>query len=767
MRPATERLARWAVLGLALSGMACQDGGTWVNNQEPETPPWEDDNGVTLGSQGWTTWEEPVVTWEAALRPAEGCEDALAQLRAALIKSMEDQLKANYQDALDQAHAQCWHDYYDYSDCTAYETFADASGWAESSASAEASVSKDGGDDDDEASEYTTTNVQEVEVDEADFLKNDGGFIYILADGALQILDAWPASEAHRISYTPIPGTPTRLFVHQDKAVVYASGNWLGGYGYYDEYGYNNGYGSGAECSYGYDCEFTGDGRALTISVYDISDKAQPRLERRVDFSGSYLASRRIEDIVYNVVYFPELAPHTNWLATWPGGLPYDLCDQAVSDDAIAQAFNQLHDSNLEQLLALDLSGWLPRITDTRYVDGATVVSEDLLADCQGFYIEAARDGSSLLSVVSFDLVEPGDLAATTIVGRPGTVYASKQALFVAARHYQHYGSDWYWEDSADREATTIHSFALAADDTATSYAGSGLVPGRILNQFSLSEHQGYLRLATTQGYLGSPGVSNNLFVLQPQDGALQQVGALTGLAPGEDIRSVRFNGEVGFVVTFKKTDPLFVLDLKDPIAPKVAGELKIPGFSTYMQLIDPQHVMAIGYDADDMGEFAWFDGIMLQIFDVSVLSEPKLMWKEVIGTRGSTSEAATNHYAFTYFGARDLLALPMTVCEGGGDGQYGMMMTFSGLLVYRVTLEEGFQKLGGVSHQAPETEYYDSYGYGYGGACYNWWTESNSLVQRSIFMEDFVYSVAPDQILVADVHDLEHPAASIRLAAP
>jgi len=212
----------------------------------------------------------------------------------------------------------------------------------------------------------------------------------------------------------------------------------------------------------------------------------------------------------------------------------------------------------------------------------------------------------------------------------------------------------------------------------------------------------------------------------------------------------------MGFIVTFKKTDPLFVLDLSVPASPAIRGELKIPGFSTYMHMLDETHVLSIGYDADDQGSFAWFQGILLQVFDVGDPENPVLSHREVIGTRGSTSEAATNHLAFTYFRPRGLLAIPITICEGGSGGGYGQTMSFSGLRVYRVGTETGFELLGGVPHAAPSPTF----------SCSNWWTRSNSVVKRSIFMEDYVYSVALDGIDISHVNDLENPVARVPLAA-
>jgi hypothetical protein len=279
--------------------------------------------------------------------------------------------------------------------------------------------------------------------------------------------------------------------------------------------------------------------------------------------------------------------------------------------------------------------------------------------------------------------------------------------------------------------------------------------------------------MATTSGRVPDPNVHSTLSVfaereLPSGETVLEVTGMVDNIAPTEDIRSVRFDADTGFIVTFKKTDPLFVLDLSQPDDPAITGALKVPGFSTYMHLMDDDHLLTMGYDADDQGSFAWFQGVRLQIIDVSDMQSPMLTHKEVIGTRGSTSEATVNHLAFNYFPSRDLLAIPMTICESSGlsgssGGTFGDLMTFSGLLVYRVTTEEGFVALGGVPHRTPETV--DSYH----GWCNTWWTEGGSQVKRSIFMsdaeDDFVFSVARDLINVSDLDALEAPLASVDLA--
>ncbi len=634
----------------------------------------------------------------------------------------------------------------------------------------------EGDADSDTADDHSTTNTQVAGVDEADFIKNDDGYIYILADGKLQIIDAWPAHQSKRIAKIEIDGNPKKLYVHEDTAVVYSSlgllesGNEIpdpppevpdGGT---DESQYMDN-----ECTYGYDCEFTGDGKVLQMTVIDLQDRSAPRVLRKAVLSGAYLNSRRIGDIVHTVVVFPDPTALPG-VSIWPfefeqyrGECPEPSGDLPFDEEDVTGAFYELRalvETKLRETLDENMSAFLPKLRDTRILEDGTETFAGVLTGCENFYLSKAGDGASYLGLTSFDLAKNGDLNATVILGKPGVVYATAESLYVAVRHYSNQMDDWYFEDETENtEATTVHKFGLESGGTGSSYRGSGLVTGRILNQFSMDEYKEHLRIATTTGRVPSPDVHSTLTTLAEADGVLKTVGVLDGIAPTEDIRSVRFDDDLGFIVTFKKTDPLFVIDLADPAKMTIKGELKIPGFSTYMHLMDDSHLLTIGYDADDQGSFAWFTGIQLQIIDVTDLNDPRLMHKEVIGTRGSTSEAATNHLAFNYYPTRDLLALPMVVCkDSNGEGSYGMRMDFSGLLVYETTVGNGFDEIGGIPHEASETDY------SYQSGCNNWWTDSHSKVQRSVFMEDFVYSIAPDRINVAQLIDLEHSIASVEL---
>lgn len=693
---------------------------------------------------------DPVETSLAALVALEGCDELLDSLKAQAIADMTELLDQNLELVLDGIENGDF-----YGNCYWEEDIAYGGRGMPTSANQSSSPAPSG------AKDFSTTNNQVSGVDEADFLKNDGKYIYIVADGKFQIIDAWPAANAEKIASVDMEGTPKKLFVHKDRAVVYSSLGSINQNTGYDPYDY---YGGSQECTYGYNCDFTGDGKILQATVFNIEDKENPEKVREITFSGSYLNSRRIEDIVYSVVVFPEVTiPGINY---WPQELAemYNYCyvdEQPFNsaDEAIA-AFEQLKEDNIEIIEDSSITEYLPGITDVRYINGQVVTEEGLLDSCDNFYMAQVDDAKALLSMVAFEIDELSAMGATTVVGQPGAVYATAESLYVANRQRSGGSYGWYYEDAeANPEATTVHKFRLYPNHVKTDYVGSGVVKGRILNQFSMDEYEGHLRVASTTGHLPDPNTHSTISILAEGNGELVTTGIIDDIAPTEDIRSARFNGRLGFVVTFKKTDPLFVFDLSDPAAPIIRGELKIPGFSTYMHMMDDKHLLTIGYDADDQGDFAWFQGIMLQIFDISNPDDPTLTHKEIIGTRGSTSDAATNHLAFNYFPVQNRLAIPMVVCEGeDGGGSYGDIMTFSGLMVYEVTATGGFDYLGGIPHEEPESEE------NYWGACGNWWTNSNSKVKRSIFMDDFVYSVAMDLINISHISTLDSPLTSVVL---
>jgi hypothetical protein len=560
------------------------------------------------------------------------------------------------------------------------------------------------------------TNNQVAGVDEADLVKTDGRYVYIVSHGALRILDG---ASARAVSVTRLPGRARELFVEGDRAVVYTSKG-----------------AASKPCTYGYDCAFAGDGSSTHIEVLDVTSRVAPKRVRQIDLSGSLMAARRIGSTVHTVVADGD-APDQAY-ATWPDNL--ETC--GTPEKTVRARFAELEAENEQHILA---NTWTPTIRD-RGVETPL---------CGGMLRTRIPDGTAVTTVVSFDLRDD-DAPATTasVESRPGAVFASADALYLSVVHRKPSGRGrWYsFYDDVD-EVSEIHKFHLGASPKETHYLGSGVVPGHVLNSFAMDEWYGYLRVATTRGRVPSPNVSSAVSILaEGERHDLVRVGAVSGIAPGEDIRAVRFDDDRGYVVTFKKTDPLFVLDLREPSRPSILGELKIPGFSTYLHRIDPDHLLSIGFDANDHGSFAYFDGVILQLFDVHDPTRPTLLHKEKIGTRGSSSEAATDHLAFNWYSERGLLAVPMTVCEGGGDGRNGDVVGFSGLLVYRVGVESGFEKLGGIDHGAR------------GARCDTWWSQAKSAVKRSVFFDDLVYSIAEDRVKVQRLGHFGEDVADLAL---
>jgi Beta propeller domain len=577
----------------------------------------------------------------------------------------------------------------------------------------------------------TGTNNQVSGVDEADFVKNDGQYIYLAQNGVLRIVDAWPADQAHTVSTTALDGEPKKLFVEGAKALVYtAIGQVQGG-------SWNR------ECTYGYDCDFTGDGTATRIQVFDISNRAAPHLERTIDLAGSLITARRVGTAVHTVVTkaanpFTDLNYYPDVEMCGAYGLPPTALDR----DRVRNAYEALRRENIAKIEATPVEVLLPTITDSA---GAADVASG--PSCSDLYASSIADGTAYTSIVSVDLQHPGPVKAATIISRAGAVYASPDALYIAVPH------SWQYSHGNSDDLSTVHKFRISDTAGQTRYVASGSVKGRALNQFAMDEREDVFRIATTDGHAPNPDAVSYMTSFAEQGDELVQLDQIGGIAPSEDIRSVRFDGDHAFLVTFKKTDPLFAFDLSNPVALRQLGELKIPGFSTYMHLLDSGHLLTIGYDADDHGDFAFFDGIMLQIFDVTNLNAPTLLHKHIIGTRGSSSEALTNHLAFTWYPERGLLALPMTICEGGNDGVYGQTMTFNGLMVFDASIGAGFAEHGRVPHAV-----------GSGISCGNWWTNASSTVKRSLFLDQYVYSISDAELKVRDVGALSTELVTVPL---
>ena len=391
-----------------------------------------------------------------------------------------------------------------------------------------------------------------------------------------------------------------------------------------------------------------------------------------------------------------------------------------------------------------------------------TVLASAPLYQCDEIYLPQQLAQLGLLNITHFDLDDKTPITTTGVMANGWEVYASGENLYVSMS-----SNWWWWGWGNNDQETIIHKFALNGANDKPVYAASGKVDGWLLNQFSMSEYNDHLRIATTDNQWvwdettgeGTQVGGNHLTILKDVQGQLTETGSVRDLAPGEQIFSTRFVGDRGYMVTFEQTDPLFTFDLSDPTNPQMKGELKINGFSSYMHPIDNNHLLTIGQDADDTGRVT---GVHLQIFDVDNLSAPTRVQHHKISTGdwSSWSEAMWDHHAFTYHPGKKILAVPVNIYEW--DANNGE--NFSGLIIYRVDATNGFTELGRVNHADLATRYYckefgpDTYSCLYDE--YQWWTS----VRRSIFIEDYVFSLSTIGVKVNDLLDArtEHKALSL-----
>ncbi|HJX64764.1 MAG TPA: beta-propeller domain-containing protein, partial [Polyangia bacterium] len=400
------------------------------------------------------------------------------------------------------------------------------------------------------ATEYSTTNTQVASVDEADYIKNDSNTIFVLSADGLHVVDAWPAAQTHEIAHLTLTGEPRRMYLLDNRLVVYTrvqATSKSGGAGSSNP--------SDQGCTYGYGCRFSSEGGHTLAVVFDVTNPASPVELVRYEMSGGYVDSRRIGSVVYSVVHDTG--------ATQIPGLDYSL--QATSYDDLQTKFNQRVADNNAKIDNTSDAYFLPWSNMTKPGGTATLSS-----DCQHALVAQNAQGASFVSLNAFDLTKLESPTRTVLGTSPGYVYSSATALYMAVdRTYeQDYASGGYsYSYSYQPTDSFVHKFTLNGTDT--SYVGSVTLPGHILNQFAMDENNGVLRVASTKGWVPDTSVASFLTTFGEQSGKLSQLGQIGGIAPQEDIRSVRFDGNRGFVVTFKKTDPLFVFDLTDPAKPQ------------------------------------------------------------------------------------------------------------------------------------------------------------------------------------------------------
>lgn len=592
------------------------------------------------------------------------------------------------------------------------------------------------------------TNNQEVGVDEADLVKTDAsGNFYILHNNLLLIERGFPPAslaEAGRLDLTVngskmfLDEAAGRLVIFAREALIYLQDS-IGGAGMI----------------------MPGMPKSEIIFV-DVRDITRPTITKRIVVDSYFGESRNIGTRVHMVNRFPTPVPPVLQEAEFQALLQeYDLARSRsmpsdTPDPTVSALEQKIHDAIVAAVQAVAINDLLPHVL----VDVNGTQTLEPLLTCADISIPQVTPSNGLQVLSSFD-TDGANLQSVAITGDAWQVYVSANYFYLA----QNSGS-WWWPNSAnDLPHTVIHKFAIS--NAAPVYVATGVVDGWSRDQFSFSEHNAFLRVVTHYSYFDpvalSNDMTNHLFVLEDDlQGNLVVAGAVRDFGKREDVYSSRFVNDKGYVVTFRRIDPLFTFDLSDPHHPVLKGEVAITGFSSYMHPLGDSHLLTIGRSGTATGAA---NAVQLQIFDVSDLAAPKLSFSlvPVTGDGGySWSEAMYDHLAFTYYEPQKLLIIPLTYYNGIKAS------TFNGFALFRVDAQQGITDLGRIDHadlayQAlcknsdPATTNYQ-YNCTRGGYVYY------ANARRSIVMtsgpDTWAYTLSGIGLKANDVDALKEPAA-------
>jgi hypothetical protein len=525
--------------------------------------------------------------------------------------------------------------------------------------------------------DFSDTNVQEEGVDEADIVKTDGQRILAISGATLRWIDVTADSPRQEASLSLGEGWGGELLVHGDRALVQrVEWRWP-------------------------------EGPITVLSILDVSAPSALRELDRLTIEGQLLSSRMVDGVARVVLRADPM--------------PDFVYPQVGTEEDVRETERR----NREIVEQSAITDWLPGYTLDSGGEGSAVGCLDVARPPE-------FSGLGTLSVVTVDVAGGRFIpdTAASVLAAGETVYASRTGLYVATSRWDAWGSDGAPVDDMTAE---VHAFDITDPQRAV-YRASGKVPGWILNQFSLSEHEGHLRVASTRQpswwWTGEGDPSESfLTVLAPQGDRLVQVGQVGGLGLDERIYAVRYMGDTAYVVTFRETDPLYVIDLSDPTSPTVRGELKITGFSAYLHPVADGLLLGVGQDATEEG---WQLGTQLSLFDVSDPADPQRRFQTTV--EGGHSEVEYDHRAFLYWPHTGLVMLPVT--RWSWDEDTGQSDSFTGAIGWDLDLQAGFTEIGRVSH--PQTDYSGDDEFAdepFGGG--------SPMIRRSLVIGDAVYTLS------------------------
>ncbi|RNJ79714.1 MAG: copper amine oxidase [Nitrosopumilus sp. H8] len=579
--------------------------------------------------------------------------------------------------------------------------------------------------------DYSSTNVQIGDVDEPDYVKNDAKYVYIVLDKTLSIIDAYPAESAELVLKVALDiesKSIENMFLNGDRLVIFYDGQT--DRDEIPEFGYE---------------PRTYSVPATHALIVDVSDKKNPEILKDYAIDGYFRDARMIGDHAYFVTNtdvryqdpaFPVILEDAVPVMT-PEAYYFDTPDRLT-------AFNTI--------TAIDIAdGSIRSETYLMGYTGTFYVSEDhlYLAYLQDIVFDVLEDSpqdrffGAVVPLLPKDLQEKigeirsrdGEAGWAEIANLLQDQYnrmddEDRKDLFERIRDATEKYDSGIKEDAV---RTIIHKISL--DGQNTEYVARGIVPGMLLNQFSMDQDGDRFRIATTTETYTSRGsleIANAVYVL---DENMKAVGELENIAPDESIFSARFMGDRLYLVTFQQVDPFFVIDLSSD-TPKILGELKIPGFSNYLHPYDEDHVIGIGRDTTNKDGWVRQLGIKIALFNVADVANPKVAADIVIGEDSTYSDALDDHKAF--FFERGVLSIPVTGFVSSLDGVSGSAADdlWNGFYVFDLD-EDGFDLKGKIAHS-----YLNQYEY-------------IEIGGRTFYIGGVLYTLSEDRLKMNDFEDL------------
>ena len=597
-----------------------------------------------------------------------------------------------------------------------------------------------------EGEDFSGTNNQEQGVDEADFIKTDGYYIYVLQGSSLSIMEIPEFGEIEFASNSSIEGSPISMMLQDDRLIVLSSYNPWSISSEDDLYEYLRWGGEYSQWRVNSLTKYT---------TFDISNRSSPEIIQELYLEGYNVDAREIDGSIRAITHsWLNIPGLSNWL-NMPSAyyeLQWDDPERKTYREMIAYETIQANDEVLEAIALEDL---VPKIYQRV---GGEIIEHDMRSEsCENFAQPMDGFSRGFTNILSLDLFSPTfDFESDHLLSNHPLVYASKDALVLTENSW-----DWWWfwgQDEVD-EMTNIHTFDISVPGV-TTYTGSGRIDGQILNQFCISEHEGVLRIATTVGqwnrwWMEDPEpMSSSIVTLvrgvnpETDQQVLLEYGRLDGIAEDERIWSARFVEDRAYLVTFEQIDPLWTIDLSDPATPTILGELEVPGVSTYIHPLHDGMLLTIGMGpAGEDGLGLDWSSTRLSTFNISDVTQPAvadtLMLSPVNDPEDnrwtwSYSEAKYEHKAFQYWGPKEMLAVPLSTYRyiESHDEDIGYHWSYeyiSKAIIVNVDEATGSMSIHGeVNHSSLLNDEERNH----------WWG-GNENIRRTIFMGDYIYAIS------------------------